>query len=216
MLRQFALYKQCATPHASNVFLPTCSATALSDYFSSIEAISQYFFTTDNPLEAEYIRRDMEASQQERQNLQDAMKAVNAPWYQAGKTVRNFVDNLMGWEREVDPDIVLAEKLRDNSDTIAALLRRIEQLQIKSEIEDLPNMVNAYLDGVYSDHTAKEMTIQFAQNFEYAEGATVDIVPESVKDELAIKEAKRQQEEAKARDLNPIDTNNSTFVWNRM
>lgn len=213
MLNQFELHQQqCAMPHVSNVFLPTCSATALQDYVGSVMGLSQFVYATNNPLEAELVRRHMQMSEAERQNILAAYQEINKPWYKVGKAARKFIGHLLGWEPEVDPDILFVEKMLDNAAELDALIIKIDSLTLNAEIEDLPKMESAYLEGIDLRKVNAEGKLDvYLLNFKYAEGESMHMITERVKQKRVIQVAQQQQEEANIKGLIPVQSNTSSF-----
>lgn len=210
MLKQFTLYKQCPTPTHSNVFLPTCSATAFSDSLTALEASSQYLTATDNPLMAKIIQIQFEANKAERDNLVAALDAVNNPWYKVGKSARKFMANLMGWEDKIDSDLLLAEEISENLSELDHLMKKFTELYMDIHSHDVPDIREAYLDGVI-DLTPLENSdyVERISKFEYTEGRTIDLVPPDLKQKVSRQKSSQHAAEDEPNSFNDIQNQRS-------
>lgn len=183
-------FQQSPIPHTTNVFAPTCSAQAPSDYVTSIEAVSQHMTEANNPVLAELIRRDMFSTHAERNKLFNAISEVATPWYRLVKVARKMLSDLMGWENVIDPDLEFAEKHKANLSVIRSFYNRYHFIKSSTFTRDISNIDTAYLEGISAEDVPSDPKARaMLANFEYTRGKRMDLISRYVKDEAAAKEA---------------------------
>ncbi len=209
-LKLYENFKQCATPPPTNVFLPTCSATAIPDYFEAVQSFSQYVTFSKDPTIRALYQLNTEGSIEDKENLLEALERINSPWYQVGKSMRATFFRLMGWKDKIDPDILLAEKLYEKKAEMSDILDQYHELLAEFRDIHIDQIGAAYLEGCERNIFTSDQALHFMANFEYMEGRTVDTTPDEVKALKALQKAMEivtiNDDEVNQRDLDKNKT----------